>query len=75
MNAKFAQTLVVVSMGAFAVAEKAQNNTPRYNPTRTHAYKETQQGTKPGSTDATERTGGMGRQTAHRSPDSAETRH
>jgi hypothetical protein len=62
VNAKFAQTLVVVSMGAFAIAANAQNNTPRDNPAGTNTFNTTQQGTQTGTTNSTAPSGSMGMQ-------------
>jgi hypothetical protein len=59
VNAKFAKTLLVVSMGAFAIAANAQNNTPRDNPAGTSTNNTTQQGTSTGTTPSTAPSGSM----------------
>src|SRR6266567_6880339 len=53
MNARFAQTLLVASLGAFTIAASADNATPRDNPAGANAVNATQQGTQTGETSST----------------------
>ncbi len=60
MKTKFAQTLLVASMGVFAITASAQNATPRDNPAGTNTYNTApQNGTQTGTTPSTAMDSGM----------------
>ena len=60
MKTKFAQTLLVAAIGAFAIAASAQNATPRDNPAGTNLNSTApQNGTQTGTTPSTAMDSGM----------------
>ena len=59
MKSRLAKTLLVASLGAFAVAASAENATPRDNPTPANTITTNQNGTQTGTTNTTGPAGAM----------------